>query len=78
MNTESIPEAPLSAEELLDLANAQLKDVLQNMKEAKRVLARDWEQLSPRERSAYARQVKMWEERQKTLLEEIEIHSANL
>jgi hypothetical protein len=78
MNTEPTPETPRSAEELLDLANEQLKTVLQNLKEAKRVLARDWEQMSPRERSAYARQVKVWEERQKTLLEEIEIHSATL
>lgn len=78
MNTEPTPEALLSSEELLDLANERLKIVLQNLKEAKRVLARDWEQLSPRERSAYARDVKNWEQQQKKLLEEIEIHSANL
>ncbi len=78
MDNELTPKTSPSAEESLDLAKAQLKDVLLNLKEAKRVLARDWEQLSPRERSAYARQVKMWEGRQKTLLEEIEIHSANL
>ena len=78
MNTEPASETPPSSEELLDLAKAQLKDVLLNLKEAKRVLARDWEQMSPRDRSSYARQVKMWEGQQKTLLEEIEIHSANL
>ena len=78
MNTKPMSEKPLSNEDLLDLANAQLKEVLQNLREAKRVLARDWQQLSPRERSAGARQVKLWESRQKTLLEEIEIHSANL
>jgi hypothetical protein len=67
------PDSPLSKQEQADLANEELKSVLRSLKETKRILARDWEQLSPRERSAYARQVKDLEKKQGDLLEEINL-----
>ena len=75
MNRESQPNTTPSKQELLDAANAQLQSVLKNLKETKKILARDWEQLTPRERSAYSREVKTLEQQKKTLLEEIEMNS---
>ena len=75
MQQESRHDAPLSKQELVDAANAQLQNVLKNLKETKRILARDWEQLTPRERSAHSREVKALEQQKKALFEEIEMNS---
>ena len=75
MDRESQLDTSLSKEDLADFANAQLKSVLKNLKETRKILARDWEQLTPRERSAYSREVKDLERQKKTLLEEIEMNS---
>ena len=75
MQQESRHDAPLSKQELVDAANAQLQNVLKNLKETKRILARDWEQLTPRERSAHSREVKVLEQQKKALFEEIEMNS---
>jgi hypothetical protein len=56
-------------EEARTLADQELQSVLKALKEAKKCLARDWEHLAPRERSAQSRVVKDLE-RQKRLLEE--------
>ncbi len=63
-------------EELTDRANAQLESVLKNLKDTKKILNRDWEQLSPRERSAYSRRVKEMEQEKQALLEVLEMNRA--
>lgn len=65
-------------EERGDLAKQQLESVSQSLRATKKILARDWEQLSPRQRSAYARQVKALEQQQKALLQEIELIEIDL
>ena len=73
MTTEPERDLSISKQDQLDLASQQLQGVLQNLKQTKKVLARDWAELTPRERSAYARQVKELENEQQTLLKEIEL-----
>ena len=57
-------------------AELQLQDVLKSLKDAKRCIRRDWEQLTPRERSAQSRVVKDLEQRQQVLEDEIEMNNA--
>ena len=49
----------------------QLDGVIRALKAAKKILARDWAQLTPRERSAQSRVVKELEEQQRALEDEI-------
>jgi hypothetical protein len=50
---------------------AQLASVVKELKAARKILARDWAQLTPRERSAQSRVVKELEEQQRALEDEI-------
>jgi len=52
----------------------ELDSVLKQLKEAKKVLRRDWPQLSARERSSQSRGVKQLEERKQELLDAIEMN----
>jgi uncharacterized protein (DUF3084 family) len=63
-------------QEQLDAAHEQLKIVSKQLQEEKKILNRDWPDLTPRERSALSRQVKELEQRQQALMEEIEMNSA--
>ena len=67
MNNDS-----LSNLEKLDLAHEELKTVETKLREERRILNRDWAQMSPRERSSQSRVVKELEERKAALLETIE------
>ena len=72
---ESYPrETPDRASERADLAAEQLVVVGKELKEARKILARDWDALSPRERSAHSRKVKQIEEQERSLLEIIEMN----
>ena len=62
----------LSPESKLDVLHEELKVVEQKLREERRILNRDWEALSPRERSSRSRVVKEVEERKAALLETIE------
>jgi hypothetical protein len=64
-------QSQFSKEELLDLAYEQLAVVEAQLKAAQKVLRRDWEDLSPRERSERSKGVKELERQQKTLQDEI-------
>ena len=66
-------DAPRSKQEQADAANEQLKLILQELKAARKILARDWAEFTPRERSAYSRQVKDLEGQKENLLKEIEL-----
>ena len=68
----SLPNDEVARIENLDLAHEELKVVEKELREERRILNRDWEQLSPRERSSQSRVVKDLEERKATLLETIE------
>ena len=69
------PKPSPSKEELAAAATDQLQNVLILLKDKKRILARDWHQLTPRERSAFSREAKELEFQKKTLLAEIEVNS---
>jgi hypothetical protein len=47
-----------TGDEARELAIEELQSVLKRLKEAKKVLARDWAQMTPRERSAHSKFVK--------------------
>jgi len=64
-------------EEARDRADQQLQGVLKALKESRKCLRRDWEHMSPRERSAQSRVVKELEEQQRLLEEEIEMNSGD-
>lgn len=66
------PSSSSSGAVSIDLA-AELDGVLKQLKDARKILARDWEQMTPRERSAASRLVKQLEQREHTLLEEIQM-----
>lgn len=66
--------AALSATEILDQANDELNIVLKELKAARKVLARDWESMTPRERSNQSRVVKDLEQREATLLETLDMY----
>lgn len=70
------PQPAPSKQDLVDLASEQLKVVSQKLKAVRKVLARDWEGLSPRERSVLSRQVKDLERQQQALRDEIEVNSS--
>jgi hypothetical protein len=73
MDIKPSPDSQLSKQEQADAANEQLKIVLQELKGARKILARDWAQLTPRERSAHSRKVKDLEGQQENLLKELEL-----
>ena len=56
----------------LDLAHEELKAVEEKLREERRILNRDWAQMSPRERSSQSRVVKELENRRDALQETIE------
>lgn len=76
METQHSPDAPLSGEELTDRTSQQLESVLKKLKEMKKILNRDWAQLTPRDRSAYSRLVKEMEQEKQALLEILEMNRA--
>lgn len=57
------------AEELRDRVAQRLKIVVENLRQAKKTLARDWSQMTPRERSAASRLVKEIEQEKQSLLD---------
>lgn len=61
----------------LDAARDELKTVETQLRAARKILKRDWPQMSPRERSSQSRVVKELEERQRILTDEIEILNAS-
>lgn len=65
-----------SDQEKLDLAHQDLKVVEKKLREMRKILNRDWEQMAPRERSSQSRIVKELEDRQRSLVDEIEINLA--
>ena len=68
----SLPNDEVARIENLDLAHEELKVVEKELREERRILNRDWAQMSPRERSSQSRVVKELEERQQALRETIE------
>ncbi len=62
----------ISEQQKLDLAHEELKDVELKLRAMRKVLNRDWEQMSPRDRSAQSRIVKEFEQQRQTLRETIE------
>lgn len=73
MEDKTRPNPALEQAILSDLAYEQLAGVEQQLKAAKKILARDWECLTPRERSAHSRLVKELEQQQQALQETIAI-----
>ncbi len=67
------PEPSPAQEELADRANAELALVTTRLKEAQKILRRDWAHLTPRARSEQSRGVRELELQQKDLLDEIEM-----
>ncbi|HEX8550789.1 MAG TPA: hypothetical protein VF681_04465 [Abditibacteriaceae bacterium] len=64
----------MSNQEVRDEANEELKTVVDKLRDARKILRRDWEQLSTRERSAQTRIVKDLEQREQELIEILETH----
>ena len=60
----------------LDLSHEELQAVETQLSETRKVLNRDWPEMTPRERSSQSRVVKEIEERRRVLLERIEIAEA--
>lgn len=60
----------------LDEAREELKTVETKLREERRIINRDWAQMSPRERSSQSRVVKELEEQQRILTDEIEMNLA--
>lgn len=73
MDTERTDQ-PLSTEQAADAAGADLVIVSARLREAQKILRRDWEQLSPRQRSQQSRRVRELELEQESLLEQIEMN----
>jgi hypothetical protein len=65
-----------TGDEARELAIEELQSVLKRLKEAKKVLARDWAQMTPRERSAHSKFVKEIEQQKQSLLDTIEMSRA--
>ncbi len=65
-----------TGDEARELAIEELQAVLKRLKEAKKVLARDWAQMTPRERSAHSKVVKEIEQQKQSLLDTIEMSRA--
>jgi hypothetical protein len=61
-------------EGLADRASEELRQVEMDLRQARKLLARDWESLTPRERSAHSRRVKALEEQERALAETIEMN----
>lgn len=55
----------------LDLAHEALAAISVKLREARRILNRDWPHMTPRERSSRSRQVKQLEQQQQALIDEI-------
>ena len=70
--TSSPDDNPLSDLEKFDLAQEELAVVEKELREMRRIIYRDWEQMSPRDRSAQSRVVKELEQRKEQLLETIQ------
>jgi hypothetical protein len=68
----SVP--PDSHEEARQRAYEQLEGVIKALKEARKILVRDWAQLTPRERSAQSRVVKELEQQKHACEEEIKMN----
>jgi len=67
---------PTSSQEAArDRAEQQLQVVFNELKEARRILRRDWEQMTPRERSSQSRVVKDLEDMQRKLEDEVEMNN---
>jgi hypothetical protein len=64
----------MDKDELNDSLAKRLKTLGQELKEARKVLRRDWETLSPKDRSAASREVKRMEAEERALLDEIEMN----
>ncbi|HEX8237743.1 MAG TPA: hypothetical protein VF600_17505 [Abditibacteriaceae bacterium] len=65
-----------SGDEARELALEELEHVSNRLREAKKVLARDWEQMTPRQRSAHSKFVKEIELQKQSLLDTIEMSRA--
>lgn len=65
------PDPALEQMVLTDLTYEQLAGIEQQLKAARKILARDWSHLTPRERSAHSRIVKQLEQQRQALLETI-------
>ena len=68
----SSPDDEVARIENLDLAHEELKVVEKELREERRIINRDWAQMSPRERSSQSRVVKELENRRDALQETIE------
>jgi hypothetical protein len=75
-DTPQADTASLTGDEARELALEELQSVLKRLKEAKKVLARDWAQMTPRERSAHSKFVKEIEQQKQSLLDTIEMSRA--
>lgn len=65
--------AKQEAQKAVDLAIEQLALVSSQLKAEQKALRRDWAQLKPRQRSEQSKRVKVLEEQEKALQEEIEL-----
>lgn len=65
---------PLSKDDLAHLAGEELALVAARLRDARKTLRRDWEQLSPRERSEHSRLARELEAQHQALLDEIEMN----
>ena len=61
------PDSGLTPAQRRDEAHAQLAQLDKDLRATRKILARDWEQLTPRDRSAHSRQVKEMEQKQQVL-----------
>ena len=67
-----LPDSSLSPAQQRDEAHARLEQLEKDLRATRKILARDWEELSPRERSAHSRDAKEIETQQKALREFLE------
>ena len=65
-----------SEQQQLDSAHEELKVVEKKLRAVRKILNRDWETMSPRDRSAQSRIIKGIEQQRQTLLETIQTFGA--
>ena len=69
-------ETSLTKQQRADKARERLAVVESQLREARKILQRDWALMTPRERSAQSRVVRDWERQEQTLVDEIEMNLA--
>ena len=65
----------IDSQKLVDEAAEKLVEVTKELRETRRILARDWDIMVPRERSGFSRQADELEQKRKELEQTIELNS---